>query len=103
LKEGINEFKYDVKKENSESKEGIRLGLNEVQNDARKEASTGLERSCELQEMMRQMMTNNNNNNNNSTSQRVANSAKKRKHDAKTTSINLEDEDMTSPEHRKQR
>jgi hypothetical protein len=53
--------------------------------------------------MMTKNSNNNNNNNNNSTSQKVANSAEKRKHDAKTTSINPEDKDMTSPEHRKQR
>jgi hypothetical protein len=49
--------------------------------------------------MMRQLM----NNSNNSTRHTPVFSTKKRKHNAKTTSTNLEEKEMASPAHRKQR
>jgi hypothetical protein len=62
LKEGINEFKYDVKKETSVLKEGLRLGLelNEVRNDAKRDAGDVRKEAFELKEMMRQLMNNSN-------------------------------------------
>jgi hypothetical protein len=89
LVDGINEFKYNVKKETSALKEGI----NEVKYDARKDAS-------ELKDMMRQLM---NNNSNNRTRHTPVTSTEKRKHDAKTPSTNPEEREMPSPDHRKQR
>jgi hypothetical protein len=88
LVDGINEFKYEVKKETSALKEGI----NEVKYDARKEAS-------ELKDMMRQLM--NNNGSSNSSRHTPVTSTEKRKHNAKTPSTNPEE--MPSPDHRKQR
>jgi hypothetical protein len=86
LAEGINDVKAELKDE-------FRLGLNESRNEARKE-------SYVLQDMMSQMIKHINNNN--STSQTPVTSTEKRKHDAKTTSINPEEE-MASPDHRKRK
>jgi hypothetical protein len=83
LQEGLHESRKEARKESSESR-----------NEARTESSV-------LQDMMSQLIQHINNNK--STSQTPVTSTEKRKHDAKTTSINPEDKDMTSPEHRKQR
>jgi hypothetical protein len=94
LQEGINESRNEARKELAGARNEARQESSETRDVARMESS-------KLQDMMGQLIQHINNNN--STSQTAVSSAEKRKHDAKTTSINPEDKDMTSPDHRKQR
>jgi hypothetical protein len=84
----MNEVKDDARKEALKLKEGI---------DARKDEG-------ELKDLVRKLMNSNSNNSNAIQPQHtLVTSTEKRKHNVKTPSTNPEEKEMTSPDHRKQR